>query len=927
VAVSPVWRRAPGRAWRRGGAGLLLTLAVLTAAMSAASAPAFVRLAGDDQLALLRAAIPASARTLDSDSVRLVSGTAPTSSSMTPYVERLRTMPGLTPPTTIAFSVAPEVGSGSVIRPVVRHGSTTVRARLTAVDSPAAALVVTRSAPTTGHGVWLPDPVAAELGVAPGDTVDLLIVTSDSTHPAPKGARPPPVRSLVVDGTYAVAADGRRPADKPGSASWSHRSGGLPTDSDLTELTAYLVVTDVATADATATAIHDTLLWTVESQLQPGLTLAVASQTASGVAALRGEMATPPDGPPGPLTAGLVSGIEHIVFQATSLNEATASRASLLAAAAALAGLLTVLAVAVLLAVDRRGELRHGASLGIGPGRTAGLWALESVAPVVLGVVAGIGLALTALAVLGPPGPRSELLSTDVVVAAVVVGVVSLLLVAVTGAVAVVASDRVRAQRRSVPWTWLVVVVAVTAAVSTATTASASPGPVALLTPSLVAFAVGVVAAGAGTWLLRRRRSSSPGGPSRVGAWLGIRRTAAGGAGQVLAIATLALGLGLVLVTHAAVVGTRTAISDRTAVRAGAESTVQIEGTWVLDPTTPRAPSIDEIAAGKPMPVIPPVRPPEGTTVVWRTLASVDGQFGYRDVVGIDPTTFRDAADWGTGSDLASVRGLLDRIAPTGSGGDVAVIAVAEPGLHVGDVIGANGLDWNESLRVVATADAFPGLGHRPMLVAAASDLFASWGRNDPRYRPPTSSVPPRPAVEAWLWSHRSVDSVVSTLQARHIRVVSSTSRATFAADPGLESAQRTEGYQVALAAYVVIAAVVVLVATARRSARRSRAADAMLVRVGVGRRGLLTAYAVEAGWLVLTGLVAAVVAALAVVPLGPSLFDLDRGAVPAFEFRITAAGVLAAAAVGLVAFLLASWSAARGAPTGRTEEVVLRDG
>ena len=132
MTVSPVWRRAPGRAWRRGGAGLLLVLATLTAAMSAASAPAFVRLAGDDELASLRAAIPVSARTADSDSVRLVSGIAPTSGSMTPYVEFLRTTPGLTSPATIGFSVAPEVQSGDVVRPTVRPGGISVRARLTA---------------------------------------------------------------------------------------------------------------------------------------------------------------------------------------------------------------------------------------------------------------------------------------------------------------------------------------------------------------------------------------------------------------------------------------------------------------------------------------------------------------------------------------------------------------------------------------------------------------------------------------------------------------------------------------------------------------------------------------------------------------------------------------------------------------------------
>lgn len=929
MTVSPVWRRAPARAWRRGGAGVLLMLATLTAATSAASAPAFVRLAGDAGLASLRAAIPSSARTADSDSVRLVSGTAPTSRSMTPYVERLRTAPGLTPPSTVAFSVAPEVQSGDVVRPVVRHDGIEIRARLTAVDSPTGSLVVTSRAASVGHGVWLPDPLAHRLSVAPGDHVDVLILTSDATHPPPPKAKPPVVRSLQVDGTYAVAADGRRPADPSGTALWSRRAGGLPTDSDLSSLTAYLLVTDVATADATATAIHDTLLWAVESQLQPGVRLDVAQQVSAQVASLRRDVARPTDAAPGLLSTGLVSGIEPLVASATSMRDQTEARASLLASAAAAAGLLTVLAVAVLLGLDRRRELRHGASLGIGPWRTAALWALESLLPVALGVVGGVVLALVALAAVGPPGPRSELLAGDVVASAATVGAVALVLVAATGAAAVMAADRVRAQRRRVPWEWLVVVVAVTATVSTATTTGSAPGPVGLLTPALVAFATGVVVAGGAAWLLRRRRTRLPRSATRVGAWLGVRRVSVGGAGQVLAVATLALGLGLVLVTQAAVVGTRTAIADRTAVASGAQSTVQIEGTWALDPTVPRAPTTDEVAAGKPIPVPPPVRTPAGTTVVWRTLASIDGQFGYRDVVGVDPVRFAEIADWGAGQDLASSRALLDLVMPSRyvSGGDVPVISVGDTGMGTGDEVAVSGLDWRQSMRVVATTDAFPGLGRRPMLITAASSLFDTWGRNDPRLAPPTTDIPPRPAVETWLWSPQPVDDVVSALQARHVRVVATTSRAALAADPGLGAAQRTEGYQLALAAYVVVAAIVVLVATARRSARRSRAADAMLARVGVGRRGLLAAYAVEVGWLALAALAAAVLAALAMVPLGPALFDLERGAVPAFEFRITASGVLVAVAVAFAAFVLAAWAAAAGAPTGRSEEVVLRDG
>jgi hypothetical protein len=230
-------------------------------------------------------------------------------------------------------------------------------------------------------------------------------------------------------------------------------------------------------------------------------------------------------------------------------------------------------------------------------------------------------------------------------------------------------------------------------------------------------------------------------------------------------------------------------------------------------------------------------------------------------------------------------------------------------------------------VHVVATTNAFPSMGTRPMLITSAATFFAPWGTNDPRFAPPTSNIPPRPAVDTWLWSAGAAEPVVADLEGRGIKVLDTTSRSSLAYDPEIEAAQRTVGYQASLALYLAVAAVVVLTATARRSVRRSRAADALLARVGVGRRGLVSAYAWELVWVVGAAMTAAVLTALLVTPLGPALFDLDRAAVPGFEFRITWQGLLVTAAVALLAFAVAAGAAVRGAPTGDAEEVVLRDG
>lgn len=935
MLLSPVWRRAPGRAWRRGGSGPLLLLALLAGTTSAASAPLFVQLSGDDALATVREAIPSSARTSDSDDVRLVSGIAPTQESQTFRVEQLAAIPGLRAPTTLAFSVTPEIRFSSFVRPVVRHDGTSVRARLTAVDEPAASLVVTAAASTTGSGVWLPDPVAAELGVRPGDRVDLLVLTRDAQRPAPKDAPPDPVHSVVVDGTYAVGADGRRPADPDGTSLWSRRVGGIPTDTEFLTKSSYLVVGNVATAVRAASVTMDQLMWTTESTMLPGLSLMDAERTSSGVAELRDDLREPSDEPPGPLRTGLVSGIEKVVDTAVILREATRERAGLLAVAGAATGLLAVVVVALLIGTDRRTELRHGAALGIGPARTAGTWVLEAFVPVVLAVVGGVLVARMTLLLLGPDGVLRPESVEAAWRASAVVGAIGLVLVAVVAAVLVLAADRPEAasRRRAFPWVALLAVMAGTALLATATTRSTSPGSVALLTPALVAFATGALVATVAARLGRSRRTALPRSARSAGRWLGRRRTTAGGTESVLPIAALSLGLGLVLITASAVIATHTAIEDRVAVRSGAQSTAQIAGTWQFVQDPPRARTIKEEAAGVPVPTPKPVVPPTGATVVWRMLASIEGDFGYHDVMAIDPVAFEPVASWGEGQGLASVAGLLPLLDEAGSNppadtpaGTVPVIAVNDPSVRVGQLVVLSAQGWQAPARVVASANAFPGLGSRPLFVTVAEVLLPQLGRSDPRLAPP-NDIFPVAYVETWVWSAGSVGALTDTLEQAEVPVIATTTPEQLRLDPALDAAERSLGYLVALALFVGITSVVVLAEVARRTARRTRSADAMLARVGLGRAGVSAARSWQLVWSVVVAMVAAVVATMLVAPVGAALFDLDRKALPEFEFRLTWQAFAVALGTAVLAFAVARLAAARGSRGAGSEEVVLRDG
>jgi hypothetical protein len=67
--------------------------------------------------------------------------------------------------------------------------------------------------------------------------------------------------------------------------------------------------------------------------------------------------------------------------------------------------------------------------------------------------------------------------------------------------------------------------------------------------------------------------------------------------------------------------------------------------------------------------------------------------------------------------------------------------------------------------------------------------------------------------------------------------------------------------------------------------------------------------------------------ATLVIVPVVAELFDLDRAARPAFEFRITWVAWACAAATAVLAYLAAVAAARRESRTSGADEVVLRDG
>jgi hypothetical protein len=392
----------------------------------------------------------------------------------------------------------------------------------------------------------------------------------------------------------------------------------------------------------------------------------------------------------------------------------------------------------------------------------------------------------------------------------------------------------------------------------------------------------------------------------------------------------------MVLFALSAVSATRVAVADRVAVDAGARMTAQIEGSWVLDPSAPHLPTTDEVAAGKRVPRGRTPAVPDGLTLVWRTPVSIEGDFGYRDLMVTAPDAFAQVATWGQGRTLADARttigqlGDADRSAmAAGAAAPVPVIAVAEPGFRPGDLLTISGQDWSTPVRVIASLTTFPGSRGKGTLVVAEPTFFRAVPRWDPRLAPAAESLSPRPFFETWLWSSRPASDVVTYVDSHATRPTVVTTVDQSALHPPLVAAERSLGYQLALAAFLAVTSLVAAAVYARRLVRRSRGADALLARVGLGRRGVAWARAWELVVVVLTALVAALVVTFLVAPLGPLLLDLDRGAQPEYDLHLTWAALGVTLGVALVMVLTALLAGVRPLVSRHgpsAEEVVLRD-
>lgn len=919
LGVAAVW------GVRQGTWSLLVVLVFTVLAVACSALPMFGEAADNAAFDRARAAVPAGARQSDAAVVRLTGSALPASADQRDVVDDVAAIPGLSAPTLNGKSVGVELARPALWESFLVRPGGRLPARLFALPDPAAQLVAEPAGGTGrgGGGVWLPAPVARELGVTSGATVTFAARTAGDERRV----------TATVAGVYRVAEDGRRPLDRPGRRDWSLRRSELPVDSGSTTLPSYLVIGEVRTAERLAKQVGDQMLWSVDADLAPGLTLAEAKVVAAQVDELRKRYVrgrTEEE----VLARRVASGIGVLTEQAGAVSAAVRQRTRPLEWAAVLVALTSLVAVVVAALRRRDVELRHAVGAGTPNTLLALWWALEHVVPALAGGVLGWLLAWGIVGWLGPAGAVTTPSVRSALTLAMTSAAAGILLVG--GVAAAAAARRVSpatpaARRRRVPWLVLVVVTAVTA---TAGLAASDPSAedarsIDLFVPLLVFTAAGAL----GAALLPRlvRPTSQRSGPPRPTAiWFARRRLGAAVPGRAPVTAAVTAGVGMVLFALCGVAATRDSIDDRVAVAGGAAAVATIDGSWQLDDSPVMAPP--RAKAGEPEPPddpVPGVRTPpvpDGTTLVWRIDITNTVTMGTQQLLLVDPAAFLDVASWGHGPDLARARSAVRQLDAAAQAATrdrrrpVPAVAVGAEGIDVGDVVQVEAGPQRSRIEVVDTVEVFPGQRDEPLYVVPDQPTLAEFGVVDPRLMPRdklSNGVFAR--VQLWGVSDEKVDAALS---AHGVQAPVSTTEQLRRRDIYV-AAQQAGGYHLAIGGYLALLAVLALCVHAQRRAAADRPTDLMLARLGVGRGRVMLSRAVELATIAAVSLLCAVAALLLIKPLAGRLLDVAPDEAPTLRLAVTPTALAAAALTALLA--AAAATAISSQRPGRGEEEAYR--
>lgn len=509
------------------------------------------------------------------------------------------------------------------------------------------------------------------------------------------------------------------------------------------------------------------------------------------------------------------------------------------------ADLVVLIAAGVLVARERRRELKLLAVRGVHPARIGLLVAPTLAWSVVTGAAAGLVIAWTAVKLFGP----SPLLEPKAVIGSaidVAVGVV-VAVVVVAAVVAAVADGYVDLRRARVgtraPMAFVMVLIVALAVIAyrrlderggvrTSGVRSSGGDLLAMGFPLFALLAVITVAGLLVAWITPRWRLSG----ARLGraVRLGWRRVVLESGPLAAIIMSIALAAGCFTVAIALSAGAQRQLHDKAEVYVGADLAISV---------------FDDVDV--------PADWSDRTTVISRVRAKRDG--AATDVLGVDPATFAKVARLRGDGSSKSLDDLVADIAGGAAGDPIDVIAVGGSA-SVGDVVqlAMRGTAEPVPVVVVDTARFFPGKKSGvPLFVMARARL---------------EEIVQFPG--SILVIRDPPDNALETIRASGVRT-GLVLDASSSFDGSAYSALRWA--YVPLAALGVLFAVValslqLLVVSARREQRRI--AHALMVRTGFTRRSAWVAAAVETGIPLVVGTVVGVAAAVVAASLAIRRLD-----------------------------------------------------
>jgi putative ABC transport system permease protein len=561
-------------------------------------------------------------------------------------------------------------------------------------------------------GVWVPGDFARQLGVRPGDPLELSSFVQGSNGVASQTS----TASTVVAGTYRDLLTSPRVPYWCSQARTVYAEGHDPFSSAP-------IYPVLLMDNATLVRLgHPLGLFAYETWEAPvaGGGLTVQHATAVG-AALNGVPARLFEhslyfSAEYPVAATYRTDLPSMAERAAFVRESVSSTVLPIALAGVGVALLVVAAAASYWVDRRRGEVDLLISRGVGPAGLAAKATLEMLPATVIGLLGGWGLAILLVRAVGPSplldagAPWTALLRVlPALVAAVLV------LAVVTGARTRAVAEKVRGARRSrwllVPWELLAVGAAAALLVVLVRRGtqvdSFSFGSVARVDPVLLAFPLlfllGAVVLVARLFEPPLRRIGRGGRRLRPPAYLASRRVAGAPLVSLLLIAATALPVGVLAYGSTITSSMRLTLAAKTHLFVGSDLKVQL-------PYDAKVPA----SLGR-----------DVTEVRYLDDRLLDGT--EVDIIGVDPATFPRQAYWRSAFADRSLPDLMRLLSgPEVDGRPPVLVARGSSGrsFATGDAtLGLQGEAADSGtkqvpVRVVASTRDFPGEAHdRPLVV------------------------------------------------------------------------------------------------------------------------------------------------------------------------------------------------------------------